>query len=91
MIVAPGAKGTTVARRIVDAVAARAMAGERRCTVSAGQARFPVDGTTSDDLIQAATEALQAARAAGPGTLAEATESAGNGTGPGIPSGAAGA
>lgn len=90
MVVAPGAKGTTVARRIVDAVAAHSMGGERRCTVSAGMARFPVDGTTSDDLIQAATAALQAARAAGPGALAEATQSAGNGTGPGIPTGAAG-
>jgi diguanylate cyclase (GGDEF)-like protein len=91
MVVAPGAKGTTVARRIVDAVAARFVGGERRCTVSAGMARFPVDGTTSDDLIQAATAALRAAQAVGPGTLAEATHDAGNGAGSAIASGTAGA
>ena len=78
-IVAPGAKGTTVAQRIVDAVAARSMAGERRATVSAGLARFPVDGSTGDDLVRAATSALRAAQAAGPGTLAEATHDGSNG------------
>ena len=83
MLVAPGAKGTTVVRRIVEAVAARPMAGDRRATVSAGLARFPLDGTTSDELVQAATSALRAARAAGPGTLAEAAHD-GNGTGSGI-------
>jgi diguanylate cyclase (GGDEF)-like protein len=91
MVVAPGAKGTTVARRIVDAVAGRSMAGDRRTTISAGLARFPLDGTTGDDLVQAATSALRAAQAAGPGTLAEATHDAGNGTGTGVPSGTSGA
>jgi len=98
LLVAPGATGTTVVRRIVEAVAARFMVEERRCTVSAGQARFPLDGTTSEELVAAATAALQAARAVGPGTLAEATHEAdggngarpGNGTSPGIPSGAEG-
>ena len=70
LLVAPGATGTTVVQRIVDAVAARPIAG-RRCTVSVGLARFPVDGSTSDDLIAAATSALNAAKAVGPGTLAE--------------------
>jgi diguanylate cyclase (GGDEF)-like protein len=87
MIIAPGAKGTTVARRIVEAVASRSMAGERRATVSAGLARFPTDGTTGDELVRAATAALQAARAVGPGTLAEATHDAGNGAGNGAGSG----
>jgi diguanylate cyclase (GGDEF)-like protein len=89
MVVAPGAKGTTVAQRIVDAVAARAAAANRRFTVSAGVARFPVDGSTGDDLAQAAEAALRAAQAAGPGTLAEAVHEAGgdNGTGPGVTSG----
>ena len=76
LLVAPGAKGTTVVQRIVDAVAARPIAG-RKCTVSVGLARFPVDGSTSDDLIAAASAALRAAQAVGPGTLAEvAPESA---------------
>lgn len=90
MIVAPGAKGMTVARRIVESVAARQMGGARRATVSAGIARFPVDGTGGDELVQAATSALRAAQAAGPGTLAEATHEGSNGSGPGIASGAAG-
>jgi diguanylate cyclase (GGDEF)-like protein len=87
MLVAPGAKGTTVATRIVEAVASRPMAGERRATLSCGLARFPVDGTTSEDLVRAATAALGAARAVGPGTLAEATHNdADNGTTTGISS-----
>jgi diguanylate cyclase (GGDEF)-like protein len=72
ILVAPGAKGTTVARRIVEAVAARPAIGGRKFTVSAGIARFPGDGTTGDALISAATAALRAAQAAGPGTFAEA-------------------
>jgi len=75
VLVAPGAKGTTVARRIVEAVAARPAIGGRAFTVSAGIARFPGDGTTGDRLIEAATRALRAAQAAGPGTFAEAVAS----------------
>lgn len=82
LLVAPGAKGTTVVQRIVDAVASKPIGGQR-CTISAGLARFPVDGTTSDDLIAAATGALRAAQAVGPGTLAEVAN-AGNGTDHGI-------
>jgi diguanylate cyclase (GGDEF)-like protein len=89
MVVAPGAKGTTVAQRIVDAVAARSVAANRRFTVSAGLARFPVDGSTGDELVEAATAALRAAQAVGPGTLAEAVREGGNGAGP-VPSGSAG-
>jgi diguanylate cyclase (GGDEF)-like protein len=88
MLVAPGAKGTTVATRILEAVAARSIGGGR--TVSAGVARFPADGTTSDDLIAGATAALRAAQAVGPGTMAAATNDAGNGTGSGVTTGAAG-
>jgi diguanylate cyclase (GGDEF)-like protein len=91
LVVAPGAKGTTVAERIVHAVAARAAATNRRITVSAGIARFPADGTTPEDLVQAAESALRAAQAAGPGTFAEAAHDTGNGTGSGVGSGAAGA
>jgi diguanylate cyclase (GGDEF)-like protein len=76
ILVAPGAKGTTVARRIVEAVAARPAIGGRTFTVSAGIARFPSDGTTGDELIAAATAALRAAQAAGPGTFAEAVPAA---------------
>lgn len=89
MVVAPGAKGTTVARRIVDAVAARAVAADRQFSVSAGLARFPADGSTGDELVEAATAALRAAQAVGPGTLAEAVREGGNGMGA-VPSGSAG-
>ena len=91
MVVAPGEKGTTVARRIVEAVAARSKAIDKRFSVSAGLARFPIDGKTGEELVEAATAALRAAQASGPGTLAEAARDAGNGTGPEIPSGSAGA
>jgi diguanylate cyclase (GGDEF)-like protein len=84
LVVAPGEKGTTVARRIVEAVAARSTAAAKRFTVSAGLARFPADGKTGDDLVRAATAALRAAQASGPGTFAEAAHDADNGTGPEI-------
>jgi diguanylate cyclase (GGDEF)-like protein len=92
MVVAPGAKGTTIARRIVDAVAARSGAVEKPFTVSAGLARFPDDGKTGDDLVRAAESALRAAQAAGPGTFAEAVHDgdSGNGTGPSVTTGSAG-
>ena len=77
MLVAPGATGTTVVKRIVEAVAARPPIGGRTVTVSAGLARFPGDGTTGEALIEAATAALGAAKAVGPGTLAEAVPAAG--------------
>jgi diguanylate cyclase (GGDEF)-like protein len=77
MLVAPGATGTTVVTRIVEAVAARPPIGGQRITVSAGLARFPGDGTTGEALIEAATAALGAAKAIGPGTLAEAVPAAG--------------
>lgn len=74
-LVAPGATGTTVAGRIVERVAGRSI-GELSVTVSAGVAAFPADGSTADDLIAAATAALHAAQAVGPGTLAEAAREA---------------
>ena len=76
MLVAPGATGTTVVRRVVEAVAAIALPGDRRVTLSAGLAHFPADGTMSDELVFGAKAALRAAQATGPGTLAEATHEA---------------
>ncbi|HEY4227690.1 MAG TPA: GGDEF domain-containing protein [Candidatus Limnocylindrales bacterium] len=71
MLVAPGATGTTVVRRIVESVAELSLPGDRRVTISAGLAHFPGDGTSGDALVDAAHAALKAARAAGPGTLSE--------------------
>jgi diguanylate cyclase (GGDEF)-like protein len=72
VLVAPGAKGPGVIRRIVGAIAARPPIGDVTFTVSAGVARFPADGTTEAELIGAARAALLDARRAGPGTVAEA-------------------
>ncbi|HET7182080.1 MAG TPA: GGDEF domain-containing protein [Candidatus Limnocylindrales bacterium] len=76
MLVAPGAKGTTVVQRIVDAVAARPLRGDLRATVSAGLARFPTDGTHGDELLVAAKAAVRAAKEQGPGTIGEAAKAA---------------
>jgi diguanylate cyclase (GGDEF)-like protein len=77
MLVAPGATGTTVVKRIVEAVAAQPAIGGQSFTVSAGLAKFPGDGTTGEVLIEAATAALRVAKAIGPRTLAEAVPAAG--------------
>ncbi|HJW22609.1 MAG TPA: GGDEF domain-containing protein [Candidatus Limnocylindrales bacterium] len=71
VLVAPGAKGPSVIRRIVGAVAARPPIGDVSFTVSAGVARFPADGTTEAELLAAAQAALTGARRQGPGTVAE--------------------
>jgi diguanylate cyclase (GGDEF)-like protein len=77
VLVAPGAKGPSVIRRIVGAVAARPPIGGLGFTISAGVARFPSDGTTEAELMAAARSALAGARRAGPGTVAEATGATG--------------
>ena len=60
-----------VARRVLDGIAALPAVAGRTVTVSAGVARFPVDGADSEALIAAATAALARAKAAGPGSVAE--------------------
>lgn len=72
VLVAPGAKGLGVVRRIVGAVAARPPIGDVAFTISAGVARFPADGTTEAELLAAAQAALVNARRQGPGTVADA-------------------
>jgi diguanylate cyclase (GGDEF)-like protein len=71
VLVAPGSAGMTVAQRVLDGIAALpAGASGRTITVSAGVARFPMDGANSEDLRAAAGAALASARAAGRGGLA---------------------
>jgi len=77
VLIAPGSAGLTVARRVVDGMAALEPVGGHRVSVCAGVARFPVDGTTGDELLTAAEAALDAARSAGPGSIVEAGVSAG--------------
>ncbi len=76
VLVAPGSAGTTVARRVLSGVAALEPVGGKPVSVSAGIARFPADGTTSDELLDAAMRALAEARGRGPGNLEESVPQA---------------
>lgn len=69
VVVAPGSAGVVVAQRVLDAVAALPAVAGRNVTVSAGVARFPVDGADSEALIASATAALAAAKGIGAGTV----------------------
>ena len=77
VVVAPGAAGVTVARRVLEGIAQLAPVGGSKVTVSAGVARFPVDGATSEELLSAAGAALDEARAAGGGGVSAAPVGAG--------------
>jgi diguanylate cyclase (GGDEF)-like protein len=72
VLVAPGSAGTTVAGRVLAGVAALQPIGGKAMSASAGVAKFPTDGTTADELLDAALHALASARKQGSGTLAEA-------------------
>ncbi len=71
VVVAPGSGGVVVADRVMRAIDALAPVHGVPVTVSAGVARFPVDGTSADELMEAALSALQGARESGAGALAE--------------------
>ena len=73
VIVAPGSAGLTVARRIQSAVENLPAVGPDATSVSIGVARFPVDGTSADELLAAAHAALEAARSGGRGSIGEST------------------
>jgi diguanylate cyclase (GGDEF)-like protein len=70
VLVAPGSAGMTVAQRVLDGIRALPAVAGRPITVSAGVARFPVDGASSEALIAAASSALDRARDEGRGTVA---------------------
>ena len=70
VLVAPGSAGMTVAQRVLGGIAGLPAVGGRPITVSAGVARFPVDGSDVESLIAAATAALARARSEGRGTVA---------------------
>ena len=73
VLVAPGSAGAMVAQRVLHGIAALPAVAGRPITVSAGVARFPVDGTDTGSLIAAAKEGLARARAQGRGTVAAGT------------------
>jgi diguanylate cyclase (GGDEF)-like protein len=76
VVVAPGAAGVTVARRVLEGIARLDPFDGQPITISAGVARFPSDGATSEELLAAAEAALGRARAAGLGGLEAAPISA---------------
>jgi GGDEF domain-containing protein len=63
----------TVAHRVLEGITGLPAIAGRPITVSAGVARFPVDGADADTLIAAATEALARAREEGRGRVAAGT------------------
>jgi len=71
VVVAPGSGGIVVADRILRAIEALGPVRGSAVTVSAGVARFPVDGTSADELLVSALAALEGARASGQGAIAE--------------------
>jgi len=77
VVVAPGAAGVTVARRVLDGIAELEPVADTKVTVSAGVARFPIDGATSEELLAAAGAALDKARQAGGGGVSAAAVEAG--------------
>jgi diguanylate cyclase (GGDEF)-like protein len=77
VLVAPGSAGMTVARRVLDGIAALPPVGGRQITISAGVARFPVDGADSDALIAAAKDGLARARQEGRGSVVSGIAPAG--------------
>lgn len=72
VLVAPGAAGAVVAKRVQDGIAALPAVAGRAVSVSAGVARFPADAGDVESLIAAATEALMRAKDAGSGSVAGA-------------------
>ena len=71
VLVAPGSAGATVARRVIEGIAVLPAVAGKPMSVSAGVARFPVDGSDAETLIAAATAALVLAQGSGPGFVAE--------------------
>ena len=76
VLVAPGAAGAVVARRVQEGIAALPAVAGRAVSVSAGVARFPEDASDAESLIAAATAALALAKDAGSGSVAGANSPA---------------
>jgi diguanylate cyclase (GGDEF)-like protein len=76
VLVAPGAAGAVVAKRVQDGIAALPAVAGRQVSVSAGVARFPADAGDAESLIAAATEALTRAKDTGSGSVAGANTEA---------------
>lgn len=73
VLVAPGAAGATVARRVLEGIGGLPELDGRAISISAGVARFPNDGADATELLAAAEAALARARTEGRGSLGEAS------------------
>ncbi len=73
VVVAPGNGGPAVADRVMRAIGALPAVDGRTISVSAGIARFPVDGTSPEEIVAGALDALETARAGGGGARASAS------------------
>ena len=72
VLVAPGAAGVIVAKRVQDGIAALPGVAGRGVSVSAGVASFPRDAGDVQSLIEAAKAALDRAKSTGAGSVADA-------------------
>ena len=72
VLIAPGAAGVVVAKRVQDGIAALPSVAGRGVSVSAGVATFPRDAGDAESLIAAATAALERAKSTGAGSVAGA-------------------
>jgi diguanylate cyclase (GGDEF)-like protein len=72
VLVAPGAAGVIVAKRVQDGIAALPGVAGRGVSVSAGVATFPRDAGDAETLIEAAKAALDRAKSNGAGSVADA-------------------
>jgi diguanylate cyclase (GGDEF)-like protein len=76
MLLAPGPDGLIVTERLVRGISALAPVDGKSITVSAGIAGFPLDGRTTEELIEVAEQAMQSAREAGGARVVARTPSA---------------
>ncbi len=76
MLLAPGPDGLIVTERLVRGIAGLAPVDGKSVTVSAGIAGFPLDGRTTEELMEVAEQAMQSARAAGGGRVVARAPSA---------------
>jgi diguanylate cyclase (GGDEF)-like protein len=72
VVIAPGSGGLAVADRVIRAIEALPAVGGGSVSVSAGVARFPLDGRTADEVLAGALDALEQARAGGRSGVASA-------------------
>ena len=72
VVIAPGSGGLAVADRVIRAIQALPPVDGRPVSVSAGVARFPLDGGSADELFARALDALELARSGGRGAVASA-------------------